>query len=74
MVFEDLNRKSDYATGGQTRVPIYITGDIKVGNAEVAILDSDLGSIETKKTYVYACFHIWSKIAYLIIDAYFMLC
>ncbi|XP_028758347.1 dolichyl-diphosphooligosaccharide--protein glycosyltransferase subunit 2 [Neltuma alba] len=50
MVLEDLDRRSDYATGGQTHVPIYITGVIKIANAEIAVLDSDLGSIETQKT------------------------
>ncbi|XP_054820111.1 dolichyl-diphosphooligosaccharide--protein glycosyltransferase subunit 2-like [Prosopis cineraria] len=50
VVLEDSNRRSDYATGGQTHVPIYVTGVIKVGDAEIAVLDSDLGSIETQKT------------------------
>lgn len=52
MVLEDSKRRSDYAMGGQTHVPIYITGDIKVGGAEIVVFDSDLGSIETQKTYV----------------------
>ncbi|KAH1258422.1 Dolichyl-diphosphooligosaccharide--protein glycosyltransferase subunit 2 [Glycine max] len=39
-----------YATGGQIHVPIYVTGIIKVSNAEIAVLDSDLGSVETQKT------------------------
>lgn len=41
-----------YATGGQIHVPIYVTGIIKIGGAEIAVLDSDLGSVETRKTYV----------------------
>lgn len=38
-----------YATGGQIQVPIYITGVVKIENAVIAVLDSDLGSIETQK-------------------------
>lgn len=53
-VFEIVTHDSDsekvYATGGQIHVPIYITGSIKISNAEIAILDSDLGSVETHKT------------------------
>lgn len=38
-----------YATGGRIRVPIYVSGVVKIENAEIAVLDSDLGSIETQK-------------------------
>ncbi|XP_017187903.2 dolichyl-diphosphooligosaccharide--protein glycosyltransferase subunit 2 isoform X1 [Malus domestica] len=38
-----------YATGGSTEVQIFITGVIKIENAEIAVLDSDIGSIETQK-------------------------
>lgn len=48
----DSDSEKVYATGGQIHVPIYITGSIKISNAEIAILDSDLGSVETHKTYV----------------------
>ncbi|XP_062164007.1 dolichyl-diphosphooligosaccharide--protein glycosyltransferase subunit 2 [Alnus glutinosa] len=41
--------KKVYATGGQTQVPIFITGVIKIDNAEIAVLDSDIGSIEAQK-------------------------
>lgn len=41
-----------YATGGQTQVPVFVTGLIKIDNAEIAVLDSDLGSVETQKKYV----------------------
>lgn len=44
--------KKVYATGGQTQVPIFVTGVIKIDNAEIAVLDSDIGSIETQKKYV----------------------
>jgi oligosaccharyltransferase complex subunit delta (ribophorin II) len=43
--------KKVYATGGQTQVPIFITGVIKIDNAEIAVLDSDIGSIEAQKKY-----------------------
>ncbi|XP_061367464.1 dolichyl-diphosphooligosaccharide--protein glycosyltransferase subunit 2 [Gastrolobium bilobum] len=53
-VFEILLHDSDsekvYATGGQIQVPIYVTGIIEVGKAEIAVLDSDLGNVETQKT------------------------
>ncbi|GAB4861997.1 proteasome regulatory particle base subunit [Ancistrocladus abbreviatus] len=42
------DHSNTYATGGQIRVPIYITGAIKVDGAEIAVLDSDLGSVDTK--------------------------
>jgi len=51
-VLQDSESDKFYATGGQIRVPIYITGIIKVGSAEIAVLDSDLGNVETHKTYV----------------------
>lgn len=40
-----------YVTGGQTKVPVYISGIIKVENAEISVLDNDLGSIDTQKQY-----------------------
>ncbi|XP_022155085.1 dolichyl-diphosphooligosaccharide--protein glycosyltransferase subunit 2 [Momordica charantia] len=49
IVLHDSEHKDIYTTGGQTRVPIYITGVVKIENAEIAVLDSDLGSIETQK-------------------------
>ncbi|KAI5589879.1 hypothetical protein POPTR_005G226100v4 [Populus trichocarpa] len=48
-VLHDSDHKNLYATGGQTRIPIFVTGIIEVDTAEIAVLDSDLGSIETKK-------------------------
>ncbi|GER24940.1 glycosyltransferase subunit 2 [Striga asiatica] len=48
IVFEDPEHKKSYATGGRTKVPIHVTGDIKIENAEIEILDSDLGSVATK--------------------------
>ncbi|XP_047326934.1 dolichyl-diphosphooligosaccharide--protein glycosyltransferase subunit 2-like [Impatiens glandulifera] len=48
-VLSDSENEKIYATAGRSRVPIYVTGVINVDNAEIAVLDSDLGSVETKK-------------------------
>ncbi|KAL4360964.1 hypothetical protein GQ457_04G027120 [Hibiscus cannabinus] len=52
-VFEILLHEPEhekvYVTGGQKKVPIFVSGLIKIENAEIVILDSDLGSIETQK-------------------------
>lgn len=52
IVLHDSVDKKVYTTGGQTQVPLFVTGVIKTDNAEIAVLDSDLGSIETQKKYV----------------------
>ncbi|KAJ6684915.1 DOLICHYL-DIPHOSPHOOLIGOSACCHARIDE--PROTEIN GLYCOSYLTRANSFERASE SUBUNIT 2 [Salix purpurea] len=49
MVLHDPDHLNLYATGGQTQIPIFVTGLVKVDSAEIAVLDSDLGSTETKK-------------------------
>ncbi|KAJ6392151.1 hypothetical protein OIU77_025998 [Salix suchowensis] len=49
MVLHDPDHSYLYATGGQTQIPIFVTGLVKVDSAEIAVLDSDLGSTETKK-------------------------
>ncbi|KAK9087474.1 hypothetical protein Syun_029868 [Stephania yunnanensis] len=49
VVLHEPENKKIYATGGQTRVPIFVTGFINVDSSEISILDSDLGSIETKQ-------------------------
>ncbi|CAJ1900514.1 unnamed protein product [Sphenostylis stenocarpa] len=49
IVLHDSAGEKVYATGGQIHVPIYVTGIINVRNAEIAVLDSDLGSVETQK-------------------------
>ncbi|XP_071719741.1 dolichyl-diphosphooligosaccharide--protein glycosyltransferase subunit 2-like [Rutidosis leptorrhynchoides] len=46
IVFSDPEHKKSYVTGGRTKVPIYITGVVKVDDAKVEILESD--SVETK--------------------------
>ncbi|XP_039005684.1 dolichyl-diphosphooligosaccharide--protein glycosyltransferase subunit 2-like isoform X2 [Hibiscus syriacus] len=52
-VFEIVLHKPEdekvYVTGGPKKVPIFVSGLIKIENAEIAILDSDLGRIETQK-------------------------
>ncbi|GAU43425.1 hypothetical protein TSUD_334880 [Trifolium subterraneum] len=50
IVLHDSGSENDYAIGGQIHVPIYVTGIVKVSNAEIAVLDSDIGSDETQKT------------------------
>lgn len=50
-MLHDQEHKKVYATGGRTKVPIYVTGVIEVDNAEIAVLDSDLGNLETQKKY-----------------------
>ncbi|XP_058094586.1 dolichyl-diphosphooligosaccharide--protein glycosyltransferase subunit 2 [Magnolia sinica] len=53
LVFEvllhDPEHKKIYATGGRAQASIFVTGFIKIDSAEIAVLDSDVGSIETKK-------------------------
>ncbi|KAF9686830.1 hypothetical protein SADUNF_Sadunf02G0030500 [Salix dunnii] len=49
MVLHDPDHLNLYATGGQTEIPIFVTGLVKVDSAEIAVLDGDLGSTETKK-------------------------
>lgn len=49
MVLHDSGSENIYATGGQLHVPIYVTGIVEVSNAEIAVLDSDLGSDATQK-------------------------
>ncbi|WCJ44145.1 Dolichyl-diphosphooligosaccharide--protein glycosyltransferase subunit 2 [Euphorbia peplus] len=49
VVFHDPEHKKVYATEKQTRVPMFVTGVIKIDNAEVEVLDSDLGTVEVKK-------------------------
>ncbi|KAL2556926.1 Dolichyl-diphosphooligosaccharide--protein glycosyltransferase subunit 2 [Forsythia ovata] len=49
ILLHDPEHKKIYATGGRTKVPLYVTGVISVDHAEIAILDSDLGSVEMQK-------------------------
>lgn len=52
MVLHDSEHEKVYSTGGQTQVPVFVTGFIKVENAEIAVLDSDLESVELQKKLV----------------------
>ncbi|XP_070030469.1 dolichyl-diphosphooligosaccharide--protein glycosyltransferase subunit 2-like isoform X3 [Nicotiana sylvestris] len=54
VLLHDSDHKTIYATGGRTKVPIYITGAIKVDNAEIAVLDNDIGNAETQKKLDFA--------------------
>ncbi|XP_051118802.1 dolichyl-diphosphooligosaccharide--protein glycosyltransferase subunit 2 [Andrographis paniculata] len=49
VIFDDPESKKNYVTGGRNKVPIHVTGVIKVDASEIAVLDSDLGSVETQK-------------------------
>ncbi|XWS76238.1 hypothetical protein CRYUN_Cryun01aG0158200 [Craigia yunnanensis] len=49
IVLHEPEHEKVYVTGSQTKVPIFVTGLIKIENAEITVLDSDLGSIETQK-------------------------
>ncbi|CAI9107615.1 OLC1v1007010C1 [Oldenlandia corymbosa var. corymbosa] len=49
ILLRDPEHKKTYATGGRTKLPVYVTGVVDVDQAEIIILDSDLGSAETKK-------------------------
>ncbi|KAK6259944.1 hypothetical protein SCA6_014418 [Theobroma cacao] len=49
IVLHESEHEKVYVTGNQTKVPIFVTGLIKIENAEITVLDGDLGSIETQK-------------------------
>ncbi|XP_044493603.1 dolichyl-diphosphooligosaccharide--protein glycosyltransferase subunit 2-like isoform X2 [Mangifera indica] len=49
VVLHDTEHQSVYAAGTETQIPIFVTGLIKINNAEIAVLDSDHGNIETQK-------------------------
>ncbi|KAL2892582.1 Dolichyl-diphosphooligosaccharide--protein glycosyltransferase subunit 2 [Bienertia sinuspersici] len=45
----DPSQSDVYAIGSRTSVNIYFTGEVKVENAEISVLDSDLGNVESQK-------------------------
>ncbi|KAI3772982.1 hypothetical protein L6452_04178 [Arctium lappa] len=47
IVLSDPEHKRKFATGGRTKVPIHVTGVVKVDNAKVAVLEGD--SVESEK-------------------------
>ncbi|KNA05743.1 hypothetical protein SOVF_187510 [Spinacia oleracea] len=49
VVLNDPSQSDIYATGGRTWVKVYFTGEIKVENAEISVLDNDLGNVESRK-------------------------
>ena len=49
-MLSDPELKSKYATGGRTKVPVHVTGVVKVDNAKVTLLEGD--SVDTEKKYV----------------------
>nr|GEW86903.1 dolichyl-diphosphooligosaccharide--protein glycosyltransferase subunit 2-like [Tanacetum cinerariifolium] len=50
IVLSDPELKSKYATGGRTKVPVHVTGVVKVDNAKVTLLEGD--SVESEKMLV----------------------
>lgn len=51
-MLDDSAHEKVYITEAQTKVPIAATGVISIENAEIAVLDSDIGSVESQKKYV----------------------
>ncbi|KAJ0970463.1 hypothetical protein J5N97_023340 [Dioscorea zingiberensis] len=53
LVFEislhDPEHLNTYATGGRMKTSVFFTGIVKIDKAEIAILDSDVGNVETAK-------------------------
>ncbi|CAH9076662.1 unnamed protein product [Cuscuta europaea] len=54
IVLHDPEHKKIYVTGGRSKVSIYVTGVITADHAEIAVLDSDLENVETKKMLNFA--------------------
>ncbi|XP_048618939.1 dolichyl-diphosphooligosaccharide--protein glycosyltransferase subunit 2-like isoform X1 [Brassica napus] len=67
---ESANEKG-YITEAQTKVPIAATGAIGIENAEIAVLDSDVGSIESQKKYASLYHLLLTKYVFF---ATFLLC
>ncbi|VVB12234.1 unnamed protein product [Arabis nemorensis] len=49
ILLDDSASEKAYITEAQTEVPIAVTGAISIENAEIAVLDSDVGSVESQK-------------------------
>ncbi|EFH46163.1 ribophorin II family protein [Arabidopsis lyrata subsp. lyrata] len=49
ILLDDSAHEKVYITEAQTKVPIAATGVISIENAEIAVLDSDIGSVESQK-------------------------
>lgn len=52
-MLHDSDNEKVYATGGQIHVPIFVTGIFEVSNAEIIVLDSDLGRDEILQKYIF---------------------
>ncbi|XP_039048357.1 dolichyl-diphosphooligosaccharide--protein glycosyltransferase subunit 2-like [Hibiscus syriacus] len=48
VVLQEPEDEKVYVMGSQTKVPIFVTGLVKIENSEIAVLDSDLGSVESQ--------------------------
>lgn len=49
MLLHDPEHKNIYTSGGRTLANIFVTGVVTIDGAEISVLDSDVGSVETKK-------------------------
>ncbi|CAN0886031.1 Dolichyl-diphosphooligosaccharide--protein glycosyltransferase subunit 2, partial [Linum grandiflorum] len=49
IIFHDPEHTKAYAAGSKIEVPVFVTGAVKVENAEIAVLNSDRGSMESQK-------------------------
>ncbi|CDY65340.1 BnaC03g64370D [Brassica napus] len=49
ILLDELAHEKVYITEAQTKVPIAATGAISIENAEISVLDSDVGSVESQK-------------------------
>ncbi|KAI3755912.1 hypothetical protein L1987_55721 [Smallanthus sonchifolius] len=49
IVLSDPEDKRKFATGGRTKVPVHVTGVVKVDDAKVAVLEGDI--VESEKKY-----------------------
>lgn len=74
MLLHDSEHEEVYATGGQTQVPIFVTGVIEIDSAEITVLDSDLGSIETQKKLAFTSFDFIFFIDFSIWNVLHVLC
>lgn len=51
IALQDSEDTTIYVTGGQTKIPVYISGIIKIEKSEISVFDSDLGSVDVQKKY-----------------------
>lgn len=58
IALQDSEDRNIYVTGGQTKIPVYISGIIKIEKSEISVFDSDLGSVDVQKKYAASTFRI----------------